>query len=112
VGRPPIGAQAMTGAERLRRHRALHGREPDPTNAARQQRWRDRQAAKRAAEEANRALEPAAPDLLLAQAVAILKERGEVDLLRKLRANWPYIELAARQQMAAGTGFRFWLRDG
>jgi hypothetical protein len=102
----------MTGAERLRRHRALHGREADPTNAARQQRWRDGQVAKRATQEAARVPEPERPDLLLAQAVAILEERGEVDLLRKLRANWPYVEPAARQQMAGGSGFKFWLRDG
>jgi hypothetical protein len=102
----------MTGAERLRRHRALRGRKPDPNNAAYQQRWRNRQAAKRAAQKAARALEPAAPDLLLVRAVAILEARGEADLLRKLRVNWPYIEPAARQQMAGGSGFKFWLRDG
>ena len=33
MGRPLIGPRAMTGAERLRRHRAKHGRAPDPTNA-------------------------------------------------------------------------------
>jgi hypothetical protein len=103
----------MTGAERKRRYRARHGKAADPTNAARQQRWRDRQTAKQAAQETARAVESEpAPDVLLAQAVAILEERGEVDLLHKLRANWPYVEPAARQQMAAGSGFKFWLRDG
>ena len=107
MGRPPIGPRPMTLAERLRRHRAAHGRGPDPTNAARQQRWRDRQAAKRAA----RAPEPGPPDLLLAQAVAILEGRGEDDQLRKLRAYWPFLTPPVRHQMAAGKGFRFLLRE-
>ena len=111
MGRPPIGPQAMTSAERLRRHRGKRGRGPDPTNAVRQQRWRDRQATKQAAAEVARATE-LEPDPLFEAAVAILEERGEVDLLRKLRTNWPYVDPAARQQMAAGSGFRFWLRDG
>jgi hypothetical protein len=75
VGRPPIGTRAMTNAEHQARHRARHGEWADPGNAARQQRWRERQADKRAAEQAAREATPEPPDPLLPQAVAIL-ERG------------------------------------
>ena len=112
MGRPLLGSQAMTGAERLRRHRATHGRGPDPTNAARQQRWRDRQAglpvAKRALEEAGT---PKAPDLLLTQAVAILESRGLGDVVPRLREEWPDMEMPWRQALAAGKSIRFWLRE-
>jgi hypothetical protein len=116
MGRPPIGTRAMTPAERLRRHRAVHGRGADPTNAERQRRWYARQKAKRATEEVarvpGRATEAAAPDPLLAQAVALLEHQGEADLIRRLHANWPHMAMPLRQQMAAGKGFRFWLREG
>jgi hypothetical protein len=111
MGRPPIRTEAMTNAEHQARHRAKHGRAPDPTNAARQHRLRERRAGKQMAKQAVR-LEPQPPDLLLAQAETILEGRGEGDQIPKLRANWPYIHMAARQQMAAGSGFRHWLRDG
>ena len=53
------------------------------------------------------------PDPLLDQTMAALESRGEGDLIPKLRANWPYIHMAARQLMAAGkVGVRRWLRDG
>jgi hypothetical protein len=101
----------MTNAEHQARYRAKHGKEADPTNAARQRRWRERRAGKQMAKRAAPEVTPEAPDPLLTQAVAILEGRGETDLIGRLRASWPYMNVAVRQQMAAGKGFRFWLRD-
>jgi hypothetical protein len=114
VGRPSIGTQAMTAAGRQRRHRAAHGpRKPDPTNAARQQRWRDRRADEVVAEVkvARAAQAAAALDPLFIQAAAILEGRGETDLVARLRTTWAYMTEPVRREMAAGRGFRFWLRD-
>ena len=35
----------------------------------------------------------------------------QIDLLRKLRAYWPFLAPPVRQEMAAGKGFGFWLRE-
>jgi hypothetical protein len=107
MGRSPIGTQAMTAAERLRRHWAKHGRNPEPSSAARQQRWRDRQAAEQTAKAAT----PEPPDPLLAQAVVILEGRGGTDLIRRLHAYWPHMDPAVRRELAAGRGQRHWLRE-
>jgi hypothetical protein len=95
----------MSNAERQRRHRARHGRGPDPTNAQRQAKWRAKQAAKLTA-----ASKPEA-DPLFASAQTILERQGEADMLRRLRAYWPHMSQPARQALAEGKGFRFWLRE-
>jgi hypothetical protein len=115
MGRPPIGTQPMTPAERQRRHRATHRRKrgPDPTGALRQARWRNRRADEVTAEVrvAQAAQEAAAVDPIFIQAVAMLEERGEPELVPKLMASWPYMSPPVRQAMALGQGFRFWLKD-
>jgi hypothetical protein len=113
MGRPPIGTRPMTAAERQQRHRAVHRRKPDPSNAVRQRRWRDRRAAEGVAEVkvAQAAQAAAVVDPLFIQAVAILESRGELDLIERLRAAWMYMAAPVRLEMAAGRGFRFWLRD-
>lgn len=45
TGRPPIGERAMTGAERLRKHRAKKAETMPLTNAEKQKRWRDKRNA-------------------------------------------------------------------
>jgi hypothetical protein len=111
MGRPLIGTRPLTNAEHQARYRARHG--SDPGNAARQQRWRDRRVAEVSAEvKVDRAAQAAAVvDPQFVQAAAILTERGEVDLVGRLQASWPHMAVAVRQEMAAGRGFRFWLRD-
>jgi hypothetical protein len=121
VGRPTIFDRPMTNAEHQRRHRERHGRGPDPTNAGRQARWRARQRTKLAegvARVVERFARPSTPepdpqvsDPLFARAQAILESRGEVDLIHRLRAAWPYMEQPVKQSLAEGRGFRFWLRD-
>jgi hypothetical protein len=103
----------MTAAERLRRHRALRGRAPEPSHADRQRRWRSRRADELTVEVkvAQVAQEAAVVDPLFIQAAAILEGRGEPDLIERLRSSWPYMAAPVRQEMAAGRGFRFWLRD-
>jgi hypothetical protein len=98
----------MTNAEHQARYRAKHGRGADPGNAARQQRWRDRQKAKQGAREAAEAA-ARPPDPLFIEAAAHLE--SEPDLLRRLHAYWPLLAPPVRRQMAAGKGFRFWLRE-
>ena len=113
MGRPPIGTRAMTNAEHQARHRARHGKWADPGNAARQQRWRERQADKRAAEQAAREASPEPPDPLLPQAVAILEERGDTELLRRLPLHWPHMDAATRRLLVEGkASFRVYLREG
>jgi hypothetical protein len=121
VGRPLISDRPMTNAERQSRHRARHGRGPDPTNAQRQARWRARRHAKLAegvarVVERSRALSKPEPDALASdplfvQAQAILESRGEADLIRRLRASWPHMDTPVRQELAEGRGLKFWLQD-
>jgi hypothetical protein len=107
----------MTAAERQSRYRATHGRRPEPGNAARQRRWRARRAAEVVAEAtavvtAMRMAEVSTiADPLFLQAAAVLMERGELDLVGRLQASWPHMTAPVREEMAAGRGFRFWLRD-
>jgi hypothetical protein len=113
VGRPLIGTRPLTNAEHQARYRAKHGRKLRPGNAARQRRWRDRRADEVTVEvrAARVAEEEAVVDPLYIKAVAILEERGETDLIWRLKTGWAYMALAVRQQLATGKGYRFWLKD-
>jgi len=122
MGRPPIDLDKgrKTNAEYQARHRARHGRGPDRTNAARQARFRTKHRGAVVAVEAGtivpqpvaRVMSPAEP--LLASAVAVLEREGETDMVRRLRANWPYLTAAQRTHLAnapSSKQFRFWLRE-
>jgi hypothetical protein len=101
----------MTNAEHQARYRARHG--IDPTNAARQRRWRNRRVAEVVAEvtAARTAQAAAVLDPLFLAAVAVLECRGETELVGRLQRAWPFMDVPVRQQLAAGKGFRFWLQD-
>jgi hypothetical protein len=66
-----------------------------------------------AAEQAAREATPEPPDPLLPQAVAILEERGDTELLRRLPLHWPHMDAATRRLLVEGkASFRVYLREG
>jgi hypothetical protein len=108
MGRPPIFDKPMTHAEHQRRYREGHA---DLTNATRQARLRAKKKAAARIERTAVEADALASDPQFASAQAILEAQGETDLLRRLRASWPHMAPPVREQMAAGRGFRFWLRE-